>query len=59
MAGVGSGRVLLKSLRKHSIVILFPTFTAATIYADLSHTRTWKQSLLAASQKNTTELLPQ
>lgn len=54
MAGISTGRALLKSLRKHSIVIFFPTFTAATIYADLSHTRTWKQSL---ATKNAAELL--
>lgn len=29
-------------IRKYSLVIIFPTFTAGAIYADYSHTQRWK-----------------
>lgn len=57
MAGVINTRSLLKTLRKYSAVIFFPTFTASTIYADLAHTRHWKQSLIDA--RKAAEQLPQ
>ncbi|XP_037050962.1 uncharacterized protein LOC119084911 [Bradysia coprophila] len=34
----------LKVLKKYSVVVIFPTFTASTIYADWSHTKQWKAS---------------
>ena len=29
--------------KKYAAVIFFPTFTAATIFADWSHTQAWKR----------------
>lgn len=32
-------------LKRYSIVVIFPTFTVSSIYADWSHTREWKKQL--------------
>lgn len=53
MAG---GSSALKLIKKYSIVVLFPTFTVSTIYADWSHTRQWKQSQKIQSIKQTTDI---
>lgn len=49
------GSNLLKAWQKYRVVLFFPAFTASTIYADLAHTRQWKQSQLEA--RRSVELL--
>lgn len=52
---VFAGKSVLKVLQKYSIVVIFPTFTVSTIYADWSHTQRWKAAQI--EQKRSAELL--
>lgn len=48
---------LLTAWRKYRVVILFPTFVTAAIYADWSHTQKWKAEQISAYKSK--ELLQQ
>lgn len=51
MAGIQIGYLL----KRYSIVVLLPTITVSTIYADWAHTRQWKKQQLEIA--NTTEVI--
>jgi hypothetical protein len=51
---IGSLSAVGRFWKRYWVVIILPTFTAGSIFLDLSHTRTWKQQ--QAALKSTAEL---